>query len=378
MKFTTIIVPAAAILIASVTSVPVRRDVDPSLVPQFGWEANVNPTGELSTNFGLGIPVDAFEGTGDCDGAVLGSNGQPIKVPCACPPDRDSFIQSLNANVNAGHAVNNPSVAVSFPTDGSQQSQSARIETALVTLQNLHGPGQGCPAASTTFVAQQNAIAAGGNPSTVVAAASSIDAAALATAAAAPASTPAAAPAPAPAPAAPSAAPAAASGGAVNVASLAPPLGFQSGVNPTGTGDCDGAVNGADGKPIKVPCACPPSQDEYIQQLQANVNAGHAVNNPSVAVSFPTDSSPASQAARIEAALVTIQNLNGPGQGCPAASTTLSVRRVISHDSVCLANSNTGSTQGSSSPTMSDTTVLLIPLASFSIVFLQMFSQFRV
>jgi len=307
MKFTTIIVPAAAILIASVTSVPVRRDVDPNLVPQFGWEANVNPTG-----------------TGDCDGAVLGSNGQPIKVPCACPPDRDSFIQSLNANVNAGHAVNNPSVAVSFPTDGSQQSQSARIETALVTLQNLHGPGQGCPAASTTFVAQQNAIAAGGNPSTVVAAASSIDAAALATAAAAPASTPAAAP--APAPAAPSAAPAAANGGAVNVASLAPPLGFQSGVNPTGTGDCDGAVNGADGKPIKVPCACPPSQDEYIQQLQANVNAGHAVNNPSVAVSFPTDSSPASQAARIEAALVTIQNLNGPGQGCPAASTTLSAQ----------------------------------------------------
>lgn len=45
-----------------------------------------------------------------------------------------------------------------------------------------------------------------------------------------------------------------------------------------GTGDCDGAVNGADGKPIKVPCSCPPSQDVYIQQLAANVAAGHAVH----------------------------------------------------------------------------------------------------
>lgn len=45
---------------------------------------------------------------------------------------------------------------------------------------------------------------------------------------------------------------------------LAPPLGFSAGLNPTGTGDCDGAVNGADGKPIKVPCSCPPAPDVYI------------------------------------------------------------------------------------------------------------------
>ena len=38
-------------------------------------------------------------------------------------------------------------------------------------------------------------------------------------------------------------------------------------------------------------------------------------------VSFPTGSSNADQAARIQAALVTIQNLNGPGVGCPAVST---------------------------------------------------------
>ena len=32
-------------------------------------------------------------GTGDCDGAVKGANGQPIKVPCGCPPDRATFIK---------------------------------------------------------------------------------------------------------------------------------------------------------------------------------------------------------------------------------------------------------------------------------------------
>jgi len=45
---------------------------------------------------------------------------------------------------------------------------------------------------------------------------------------------------------------------------LAPDLGFTAGLNSTGSGDCDGAVNGADGKPIKVPCACPPAPDVYI------------------------------------------------------------------------------------------------------------------
>lgn len=46
---------------------------------------------------------------------------------------------------------------------------------------------------------------------------------------------------------------------------LAPQFGFQSGVNPTGTGDCDGAVTGSDGKPVKVPCDCPPPRDLFIQ-----------------------------------------------------------------------------------------------------------------
>jgi hypothetical protein len=36
--------------------------------------------------------------------------------------------------------------------------------------------------------------------------------------------------------------------------------------------------SGADGKPIKIPCACPPPQAQYIAALQANVAAGHAIN----------------------------------------------------------------------------------------------------
>lgn len=47
-----------------------------------------------------------------------------------------------------------PSVAVSFPTGSSKQDQAARIEAAIVTLQNLNGPGVGCPSAATTLNGQ--------------------------------------------------------------------------------------------------------------------------------------------------------------------------------------------------------------------------------
>jgi hypothetical protein len=60
--------------------------------------------------------------------------------------------------VTAGHAVNNPTVNVSFPLDNSVVSQLARVDTALVTLQNLNGPGKGCPAVSTTLTLQQAAL----------------------------------------------------------------------------------------------------------------------------------------------------------------------------------------------------------------------------
>jgi len=282
MKFSTYALSAAAVLV-SVTSRPVKRDVDPNLVPQFGVQAGVNP-----------------DGTGNCDG-IDGANGKPILIPCSCPPDRNTFIADLNTNVNLGHVSTNPSVAVTFPTDDSTQSQLARIEAAIVTLQNLNGPGVGCPASSTTFVAQQQAIQNGQAPPANNAAATT---AAATTAAAAP----------------PAASSAAASSGGVDP-SLVPQFGVQAGVNPDGTGNCDG-IDNASGQPILIPCSCPPDRNSFIQELSQNVAAGKVVNNPSVGVSFPTDNSLQSQITRLQASIVTLQNLHGPGVGCPAASTT--------------------------------------------------------
>ena len=112
-----------------------RRDVDPALVPPFGIVAGTDP-----------------DGHGNCQGV----NG--VLIPCACPPPRQQFLQSLQADINAGHAVNNPSVGVSFPTDNSKNSQITRIQASLVALQNLNGSGKGCPAVSTTFSAQLKAL----------------------------------------------------------------------------------------------------------------------------------------------------------------------------------------------------------------------------
>jgi hypothetical protein len=292
MKFTTALFAAGAAIV-SVSSVPIRRDVDPNLVPQFGVTAGANP-----------------DGTGNCDG-INGANGQPIKIPCSCPPDRNTFLADLNANVAAGHATNNPSVSVSFPTGNTGTDAATRIEAAIVTLQNLNGAGVGCPAASTTFSAQLTAAQQEGS------APASSPAAAAAPAASSPAAASPAAASPATASSAP--APAASSTGGVDV-SLVPEFGVTAGQDPDGTGNCIGINN------VKIPCSCPPDRDTFIADLNANVAAGHATNNPSVAVSFPTGNTNQDAAARIEAAIVTLQNLNGSGVGCPAASTTFSAQ----------------------------------------------------
>jgi hypothetical protein len=43
-----------------------------------------------------------------------------------------------------------------------------------------------------------------------------------------------------------------------------PDFGLQSGLNPTGTGDCDGIRNAA-GQIVKIPCACPPERGFFLQ-----------------------------------------------------------------------------------------------------------------
>jgi hypothetical protein len=74
------------------------RDVDPELIPPFDFQRGLNPTGMcLSIGtlcpWGSDTSLDGLAGTGDCDGAVKGANGQPIKIPCSCPPDRQTFVQ---------------------------------------------------------------------------------------------------------------------------------------------------------------------------------------------------------------------------------------------------------------------------------------------
>ncbi|KAN0105578.1 hypothetical protein V8E52_010872 [Russula decolorans] len=279
-----------------------------------------------------------YTGTGDCDGAAKGANGQPIKVPCDCPPDRATFIKDLNANVAAGHVLNNPVVPISFPEDNSTASQLARLNAASVTLQNLNGSGKGCPIASTTFQAQAATINNAGtqpapptspSPLSSSQAPTSNDAGTPTVLSAS--STPSVTPVinDAGSPTVPSASPSSSSSvTAAQINALAPQLGFTAGKNPTGTGNCDGAINGGDGKPIQVPCSCPPDQATFNQHLLADVTAGHAVNNPTVKVSFPVDNSVASQLARVDTALVTLQNLNGSGKGCPAVSTTLTLQQA--------------------------------------------------
>ncbi|KAF2441807.1 hypothetical protein P171DRAFT_523734 [Karstenula rhodostoma CBS 690.94] len=104
---------------------------DASLVPEFGVQAGQSP-----------------DGTGNC----LGLNN--VKIPCSCPPDRQDFIQKVQAAAAAG---NSEGVPVEFPLNDSSASKKARIGTSIIVLQNLNGRGVGCPAASTTFLVQQAA-----------------------------------------------------------------------------------------------------------------------------------------------------------------------------------------------------------------------------
>ncbi|KAG1842650.1 hypothetical protein DFJ58DRAFT_731969 [Suillus subalutaceus] len=301
------------ILAGSVVAIPFRvpppqskRDVNPALVPSFGWQS----------------------GTGNCDGAVNGTNGKPILVPCQCPPNSTFFLTNLNKNVAAGFVTTNPTVKLSFPTDNSTTSQLARLNAAAVTLQNLEGPGVGCPISSTTFSAQGKAISAetstngssSATPPLMSTAASSTTTSsgfvsAMSTAVS---TTPADCSVPTSTSNTSTAVPTSVASSNTSVsptdeqiATLAPPLGWQAGINPDGTGNCDGAVNGTNGKPILIPCQCPPDQTNYIANLTANIRAGHySLAN-----------------ARLNAAAVTIQNLNGAGKGCPIVSTTFSAQQ---------------------------------------------------
>ncbi|CCM03946.1 uncharacterized protein FIBRA_06099 [Fibroporia radiculosa] len=333
MHFAFILFVAAVFLSASSRPL-LKRSVNPNLVPQFGVTAGIKANGSAS-----------------CEG-IDGTNKQPILIPCQCPPNRDSFIEALNANVAASYVINNPSVAVSFPQDNSTASQLARLNACLVTLQNLNGSGIGCPASSTTWLALEHSIRDGGSSSstleattTLIPTASIVSSAALTSGVAASASSKTTTSASSPAvvsnpcglasgaistasAVSPSPTSAVATSNVTIDPSLVPEFGIQAGINPSGTGNCDG-INGTNGQPILIPCACPPNRDIFINEMSANVAAGFVLNNPSVKLTFPLDNSTTSQLARLNAAAVTLQNLNGTGVGCPVASTTFATQEAV-------------------------------------------------
>jgi len=76
LKFilTLLLSPTVVLISAAPSSFIVKRDVDPSLVPDFGHQAGLNST------------------AAGCDG-IRNDEGKVIKVPCFCPPPREDFIK---------------------------------------------------------------------------------------------------------------------------------------------------------------------------------------------------------------------------------------------------------------------------------------------
>ncbi|KAH8785266.1 hypothetical protein F5883DRAFT_84593 [Diaporthe sp. PMI_573] len=104
--------------------------------------------------------------------------------------------------------------------------------------------------------------------------------------------------------------------------SLIPEFGVEAGVNPTGTGDCDG-FNAALNKVVPINCAkCPPPRDAYVEQLAKDLNAGNSFGSP---VTFNTDpataNDPQANKDRATACLTSLQSFYGSkGVGCPAVA----------------------------------------------------------
>lgn len=94
MKLSTFVLSSIVLCTTGVVSRPVKRDVDPNLVPPFGIQAGVNPTGTgyVCIRTRTTKLTDILCNDRDCDG-IAGADGKPIKIPCACPPALDEFLQ---------------------------------------------------------------------------------------------------------------------------------------------------------------------------------------------------------------------------------------------------------------------------------------------
>lgn len=121
---------------ATSTTPTTNGTLNTALVPDFGVIANTNPNAQQA---------------GSCDGFSVATQAV-VLIPCICPPSRATFLAALERNVAAGSVEGGAGATpVRFNNDAADQSAAANRErgTALVvTLQNLDGPGKGCPGAS--------------------------------------------------------------------------------------------------------------------------------------------------------------------------------------------------------------------------------------
>lgn len=100
--------------------------IDPSLVPDFGITAGIPSTNQK--------------------GSCQGNNN--VNIPCQCPPSKAAFISVLEKFNAQGNIFGD---AFSFNTNTADQSpatQLARVNAAIVALQNFDqtSKGEGCPA----------------------------------------------------------------------------------------------------------------------------------------------------------------------------------------------------------------------------------------
>lgn len=103
--------------------------------------------------------------------------------------------------------------------------------------------------------------------------------------------------------------------------SLVPDFGVAQNANANARqqGSCDG-FNAASSSVVNIPCSCPPSRASFLAALDKNVAAGSVQGEKVQFNNDASDQSAATNKQRATAMLVTLQNLNGAGVGCPAAS----------------------------------------------------------
>ncbi|KAK7738261.1 hypothetical protein SLS63_002596 [Diaporthe eres] len=103
--------------------------------------------------------------------------------------------------------------------------------------------------------------------------------------------------------------------------SLVPDFGVAQNANANARqqGSCDG-FNAASNAVVNIPCSCPPSRASFLAALDKNVAAGSVQGDKVQFNNDASDQSAATNKQRATTMLITLQNLNGAGVGCPAAS----------------------------------------------------------